>query len=179
MKRKVIALDMDEVIANVVPKFLDYFERDFGRRPDLSEWWGKKIYQLPNATHLRGYLQEEGFFADLPVMEGSQEVVEWLAGHYEVYAVTAATEFRNSLRDKFDWLEQHFPCIGWKRLVLCGDKSIIQADYMIDDHAWNLEKFGGKGLLYTASHNLDETRFTRVGNWAEVRDFFERELTGL
>jgi 5'(3')-deoxyribonucleotidase len=176
--RRVIALDMDEVIADVIPKFLDFFERDFGYRPERAAWWGKKIYQLPHAEHLRGYLQEPGFFADLPVMEGSQAVVEWLCGHFEVFAVTAATEFRNSLTDKYDWLERHFPSIGWKRLVLCGDKRIIRADYMIDDHAWNLAGFQGKGLLYTASHNLDETRYTRVGNWVEIRQFFEGELAG-
>ncbi|MBK9014285.1 MAG: 5'(3')-deoxyribonucleotidase [Saprospiraceae bacterium] len=174
--KKRIALDMDEVMADVVPKFLDFYERDFGVRPPREEWWGKKIYQLPNAAHIRGYLQEEGFFADLPVMEGSQEVVKWLAEHYDVFAVTAATEFRNSLRDKLDWLDQHFPFIGWQRLVLCGDKRIIQADYMIDDHAWNLEHFKGKGLLFTASHNTEEERFTRVDDWTAVRAFFEKEL---
>lgn len=174
--KKRIALDMDEVIVNVIPKFLDYYERDFGTRPEQSQWWGKKIYQLPNAAHIRGYLHDEGFFADLPVMEGSQEVVKWLTEHFDVFAVTAATEFRNSLRDKFDWLEEHFPFIGWQRLVLCGDKSIIQADYMIDDHVFNLERFKGHGLLFTASHNLEENRFTRVDTWLEVRAFFENEL---
>jgi 5'(3')-deoxyribonucleotidase len=176
--RKVIALDMDEVIADVVPKFLEHYERDFGVRPDREHWWGKKIYQLPNAAHIRGYLQEKGFFADLPVMEGSQEVVKWLTDHYDVFAVTAATEFRNSLEDKYDWLERHFPFIGWRKLVLCGDKTIIRADYMIDDHVFNLERFHGTGLLFTASHNLAENRFVRVNNWAEVGTFFEKELAG-
>ena len=176
VKKKRIALDMDEVIADVAPKFLDLYERDFGERPPKEVWWGKKIYQLPNAEHIRGYLHEEGFFADLPVMEGSQKVVKWLCEHYDVFAVTAATEFRNSLRDKLDWLDLHFPFIGWQRLVLCGDKRIIQADYMIDDHAWNLEGFQGKGLLFTASHNVDEQRYTRADTWGEVRAFFEKEL---
>lgn len=167
---------MDEVIADVIPKFLDFYERDFGVRPDRSLWWGKKIYQLPNAAHIRSYLDEKGFFADLPVMEGSQEVVKWLTGYFDVFAVTAATEFRNSLEDKFDWIEKHFPFIGWQRLVLCGDKTIVSADYMIDDHVFNLEKFAGKGLLFTASHNIAENRFTRVNDWAGVRAFFEKEL---
>ena len=34
--KKRIALDMDEVIADVVPKFLDRYEQDFGQRPDKS-----------------------------------------------------------------------------------------------------------------------------------------------
>jgi 5'(3')-deoxyribonucleotidase len=167
---------MDEVMADVVPKFLDYFEKATGNRPDKSIYWGKKIYQLEGGEHIRNYLHEKGFFADLPVMENSVEVVKWLHRFYDIFVVTAATEFRNSLEDKFDWLHRHFPFIGWKNFVLCGDKSIIKTDYMIDDHVFNLERFEGKGLLFTASHNIGETRFTRVDNWEEVRSFFEKEL---
>ena len=174
MKR--IALDMDEVLADVVPKFLDYYEQEYGHRPPKEAWWGRKIYQYNGATHLRERLHEKGFFADLPVMPHSQEVVRWLCRHYDVFVVTAATEFRNSLEDKYDWLQRHFPFISWRRFVLCGDKSIICADYMIDDHPSNLEQFRGKGLLYTASHNIAETRFTRVNDWLEIKAFFEEEL---
>ncbi len=174
-----IALDMDEVMADVVPKFLDLYERDFGRRPSREEWWGRKIYQLPNASHIRSYLNEPGFFADLPVMPHSREVVKWLCEYFDVFVVTAAMEFPNSLRDKYDWIERHFPFIGWKRLVMCGDKRIVCADYMIDDHAVNLEHFQGKGLLFTASHNIDEERFTRVNDWLDVRSFFEAEIKKL
>jgi 5'(3')-deoxyribonucleotidase len=177
--KKRIALDMDEVIADVVPKFLDYFEAVTGTRPPKEQWWGKKIYQLNGGNHIREYLASVGFFADLPVIEGSQETVKWLTEHFDVFVVTAATEFPNSLREKYDWLEKYFPFIGWQKLVLCGDKSIIQADYMIDDHVYNLEKFQGKGLLFTASHNIDESRFTRVDNWQEVRAFFEAELESM
>ncbi len=176
--KKRIALDMDEVIADVVPKFLDYYEEATGTRPPKEEWWGRKIYQLEGGEHIREFLSDDGFFADLPVMENSQETVKWLNEHYDVFVVTAATEFRNSLRDKYDWLHLHFPFITWKNFVLCGDKTIIKADYMIDDHIYNLEQFQGKGLLYTASHNIHETRFTRVNNWKEVRAFFEAELNG-
>jgi 5'(3')-deoxyribonucleotidase len=178
LTKKRIALDMDEVIAEVVPKFLDYYEEATGTRPTKELYWGRKIYQLPGGTHIRDLLASEGFFADLPVMEGSQEVVRWLTRHFDVFVVTAATEFPNSLRDKFDWLQQHFPFISWRNFVLCGDKSIIQADYMIDDHVYNLEQFKGKGLLFTASHNIDENRFIRVNNWQEVRQFFKQELNG-
>jgi len=173
---KKIALDMDEVIADVYPKFLDLYERDFGYRPKKEDYWGKKVYDLENAAHIRQYLFKAGFFRDLPVMEGSPEVVEWLNEHFDVYIVTSAMEFRNSLIDKYDWLAEHFPFIHWKKIIMCGDKSIIRTDYMIDDHVHNLEKFSGKGILFTATHNIHETRFERVNNWAEVRAFFKKEL---
>ncbi|MBK7335544.1 MAG: 5'(3')-deoxyribonucleotidase [Saprospirales bacterium] len=174
--KKRIALDMDEVMADVVPAFLDLYESQLGQRPEKKDYWGKKIYKLPGAMQVRESLFDRGFFADLPLMEGCSEGVEWLHEHYDLFIVSAAMEFRNSLEDKFDWLQRHFPFLSWKNFVFCGDKSIIQADYMIDDHPFNLAAFKGKGLLFTASHNIDEHRFERVNNWAEVRVFFEREM---
>ena len=177
MNRKRIALDMDEVIADVIPAFLDLYEAQLGIRLDKEAYWGKKIYQLPGASMVRDALFDKGFFADLPLIEGSREGVEWLNQHFEVFIVSAAMEFRNSLEDKFDWLQRHFPFLHWKNFVFCGDKSIIQADYMIDDHPFNLAAFEGKGLLFTAPHNIGENRFERVNDWTEVRAFFERELS--
>jgi len=173
MKR--IAIDMDEVIADIQPKFLDIFEKQVGRRPSEDEYFGKKLYEIPGDENIRSYLFDPGFFGDLPVMEGSQEAVKKLMAHYEIFIVSAAQEFRNSLADKHDWLQQHFPFIHWKNYVFCGDKSLIGTDYLIDDHAFNLETFKGKGLLFSAAHNAYEKRFTRVNDWNEVLAFFEQE----
>jgi 5'(3')-deoxyribonucleotidase len=173
MKR--IAIDMDEVIADIQPKFLAIFEQLQGRRPAPEEYRGRKLYELSGGENIRTNLFDKGFFADLPVMEGSQDAVKSLMEHYEIFIVSAAQEFRNSLEDKHDWLQQHFPFIHWKNYVFCGDKSLIGVDYLIDDHAFNLETFRGKGLLYTAAHNVHEKRFTRLNNWAEVLAFFENE----
>ncbi len=174
MKR--IALDMDEVMADIYAKFHTYFERDLGWKPEKKDYWGKKIYQLEGAEHLRDYLHARGFFGDVTPMLNSQQVVQALQKHYQIYVVTSATEFRNSLVDKWDWLGAHFPSIHWKQYVLCGDKSIIDADYMIDDHVHNLKTFNGKGLIYTASHNIHNQDYTRVNNWLEIKAFFELEL---
>ncbi|MBK6949256.1 MAG: 5'(3')-deoxyribonucleotidase [Haliscomenobacter sp.] len=171
-----IAIDMDEVIVDILPKYLGLYHQQYGILLGKEDYWGKKIYQVPGAHDLRSHLHTMGFFADLPVMEGSQEVIRELMENFDVFIVTAAQEFRNSLPDKHDWLHRHFPFIPWQNFVFCGDKSIILADYMIDDHAFNLETFQGKGLLYTASHNIDETRYTRVNNWEEIRGFFRGEL---
>jgi 5'(3')-deoxyribonucleotidase len=39
-RRKSIALDMDEVIANVAPKFLDIYEETYGKRLAVKDYWG-------------------------------------------------------------------------------------------------------------------------------------------
>ena len=178
---KKIAIDMDEVIAHPNHRFMEWYERDTGVRIEEVELFrtGKKFYQYVGQEKdgtIRGYLYEKGFFKDLPIMKDSVEVIKWLTQHYEVFFVTAAMEFRNSMEDKYDWLEKHFPFISWKQYVFCGRKDMIGTDYLIDDHVSNLVTFPGKGILYHAPHNLEDTTFTRVKNWQEVKTFFEEEL---
>lgn len=174
--KKRIALDMDEVVADLVPKFINLFEEKNGFKPNKEDYWGKKFYHMKGGESIRAHLFDKGFFADLPVMEGAQDGVKWLMEHYDVFFTTAAMEFMFSLEDKYNWLMKHFPFVHWKQFVFLGDKSILGAEYMIDDHAFNLETFRGHGILFTAYHNVHETRFPRVNNWEEVKSYFEREL---
>ena len=56
MKR--IALDMDEVMADVIPKFSEIYKEEFGVFPKLGEYRGKKIYDLQDAAHIRNRLHD-------------------------------------------------------------------------------------------------------------------------
>ena len=56
--------------------------------------------------------------------------------------------------------------------MFCGDKSIIRADFMIDDSLPNLKAFVGQGLVFTAPHNALDTEFPRVNGWADVARYF-------
>lgn len=60
-KRKRIALDMDEVIADVTPKFLASFEEATGRKLTKEEFWGRKVYEMEGGKHIRSVLFEKGF----------------------------------------------------------------------------------------------------------------------
>jgi 5'(3')-deoxyribonucleotidase len=60
-----------------------------------------------------------------------------------------------------------------KNIVFCGDKSIIRADFMIDDSVPNLKAFTGQGIVFTAPHNALDADFPRVNRWLDVADYFE------
>ena len=103
----------------------------------------------------------------VPVKD-SIEVMEALCQKHEVYIASAATQFPNSLREKSDWLATYFPFISWKNQILCGDKSILKGDLLIDDRAYNLERFQGNSFLFNCPHNQHETDYERVLNWREI-----------
>ncbi|MDQ6812432.1 MAG: 5'(3')-deoxyribonucleotidase [Bacteroidota bacterium] len=173
--KKTIAIDMDGVIADTVSNFMAWYERDHQIRIGLEAFEGKpEADGLPDNA-VRKYVTTEGFFRSVPVMEGAREAVLKLSEKFEIYIVSAAMEFPQSLFEKYEWLREHFPFISWKNIIFCGDKSIIGTDYMIDDHVRNLDTFKGKTLMFTAGHNAGINHHSRVNNWTEVIDHLQRE----
>ena len=168
MKR--IAIDMDEVIADVIPKFISLYNRDFDVPLDLIIEPGNEVFkQVPQDVNQKWfeYINEKGFFRDLAVIPDSQRVIKALQEKYDVYIVSAAMEFRNSLEDKYDWLAEHFPFIDWQHIMFCGNK-IVEVDVLIDDRIKNFVNLKGRPLLYTSPHNLLITEYERVNNWEEI-----------
>src|SRR2546423_3054862 len=173
MKR--IAIDMDEVIADANARFVEWYERDYGLRLSHDAPKGKYFHEIVAAEHkdkVRNYPRMDNFFKDLQVIEGSQEVISQLVKKYEIFITTAAMEFPKSLIHKLEWLNRHFPYISWERIVFCGDKSIINADYLIDDHVRHFKNFIGQGILFTAPHNINVDWKVRVNSWKEVGEMF-------
>ncbi|MBC7743835.1 MAG: 5'(3')-deoxyribonucleotidase [Flavobacterium sp.] len=161
---------MDEVIADALYKFVSLYNRDYNVPLDLEILPGNEIHHhVPEHANMKWfeYINEKGFFRDLPVIGGSQEVLKALQEKYEVYIVSAALEFRNSLEDKYDWLAENFPFIPWTHIMFCGEK-IVNTDIIIDDRIKNFIDFNGRKLLFTSPHNQLITQYERVNTWHEV-----------
>ena len=117
---------------------------------------------------------DASFFEDLAVLPDCQEVVRELADRYDVFIASAAMDVPCSFDAKYRWLQRHFPFIPPSQIVFCGDKTIVDADYLIDDRPRHFTNFKGQALLFSAPHNAGETRYTRVASWKDVREHFAR-----
>ncbi|WP_112180516.1 MULTISPECIES: 5'-3'-deoxyribonucleotidase [Paraliobacillus] len=172
MKR--IAIDMDEVIADALSKHVSLYNQKY------NEHITSKDLNGTNLTDLRPELKEEIdrliadplFFRDLGIIKDSVKVIRELMEHYQVFIVTAAMEFPPSFNAKYEWLKEHFGFLNDLNFVFCGDKSIINADYLIDDNVRHFKHFIGQGIVFTSPHNINETGYVRVSNWKEVREYF-------
>jgi 5'-nucleotidase len=170
-----ICVDMDEVIADTLSEHLRRYNQTFQEEVSLEDLAGKGLWEV--APHdrqgqLRAFLDAEDFFEDLPLMPDAQRVLKELSARFEIFIASQAMMVPNSLGPKYRWLQTHFPFIPPTHYVFCGDKSILQANFLIDDLPRNLRRFTGQGILYTAPHNLLATGFTRVNNWGEVERYF-------
>jgi len=195
---KRIAVDMDEVIADTVAEHLTRYNRDYSgniTKADLRGKWIWDVVAIDRHPRLEEYLRSDDFFDVLDVIPDAQRVLKKLQQHFEVFIASAAMEVPTSFNAKYRWLERHFPTIPATNIVFCGDKSILRADYLIDDNPRQLRRFEARfgseikrhktsesqgdeseavrtGILYDAPHNAAVTGFRRVHNWLEIESLF-------
>ena len=177
MTRKSIAVDMDNVIVDIEINWINAYEKAFGVRVSREAMAGIPEDQaFPDPIAARSLIYKPGFFRNAPLIAGAQEAILKLQEHFDIFIVSAAMEFPNSLLEKHDWLNEHFPSIHWKNIVFCGDKRVINTDYLIDDHLKNLDHCQGTPILFSAGHNAGINKYRRVNNWEEVLELFETEI---
>ena len=166
-----LIVDMDDVLADATGRLIDLYEKEFGVRVTRESMNHKEDRErFPDNEAALRFVFQKGFFRTMNVNEYAQEVMKELNKKYEVFVVSSAMEFPNSLSEKLEWLNEHFPFLHWKQFVFCGRKSVVHGDYMIDDLPHNLETFNGEKLLYTAPHNMQFNHFKRVNGWKEVSE---------
>lgn len=168
---------MDGVIADTTTHFIYWYEKEFGVRVEKEAFHGVPESEALPDNAVRKFVYAPNFFRTLPVMPGAQEAVKKLMEDFEVYIVSAAMEFPQSLFEKRAWLEEHFPFVSWRNIIFCGDKSVIATDYMIDDHVKNLDVCKGKTFMFAAGHNVHIEHHRRVHDWQEVLELMEAELS--
>jgi 5'(3')-deoxyribonucleotidase len=166
--KKRILVDMDGVLSNIYEQFKRYELEDTGTLIERSETLGK-TEQEAFVNSLK-YVIKKGFWRTIPVMPNAIDTLRILNEKYEVFIISSALEFPNSLEEKYYWMEEHFPFITWKQLVLCGSKVMAKGDIMIDDHFKNLDYFDGRALLFSQPHNFGKENrgHERVEGWVEI-----------
>lgn len=170
-----VGIDMDGCIADLHSVWVERYNQLYNdnlKVEDITEWNWHHLTKPECQEKVYKILDDPDLFANLPVIEGSQEVLYKYASKFDIYIVTAT---RNPLNipAKHYWLLKNFPFLDEEKFVFTRDKSAFLGDYLIDDKPKNLEGFFGTGILFDAPHNKKEKRFPRVYNWKEVERIFE------
>lgn len=178
LRKKTIAVDVDWVLAKLLDKWLRTYNAIFNDNlvPDDITTWNLVEHVKEEAKPFAlNIFDIHKFYRDLEVVSDSQRVLEKLSETYEIIIVTDPYT-RMSYKSKHDWLEENFPFIPKKNYVFTGNKSIVKADYLIDDGVHNLESFSGTPILYDSPYSQKEDRFYRVKNWQDIEHVFDHKL---
>lgn len=167
----ILFIDMDEVIADTYGAHIEIYNKDYNDHLTVAMCEGGEVWQnvpVERQASVRNHANLRGFFRNLKPLENSQSVLKQLSEKHDVFIASAAMQFPNSLEEKSDWLDEHFPFIPWKNRILCGHKHILRGDLLIDDRSYNLKRFEGQTLLFTSPHNVHTKGFERVDSWNQV-----------
>ncbi len=166
---------MDETICDTLARHLDWYNLEFKQSLTKAELMGTKIYHRVPVDHharVRSYPDNAQFFVGLTPLADALSIIEELSQRFDIYIATAAMEHPSSFTAKYEWLTTHLPFLSPLNFIFCGNKGIVNADYLIDDSSRHFQYFAGQGLLFTAPHNVNEAVDVRVNNWQEIREYF-------
>ena len=117
---------------------------------------------------------EQGFFRDMMPVEGGREALfEMEKVGLEVFICTSPlSTYKNCVLEKFEWVDRVLGPQWVKRIVLTKDKTLVKADYLIDDkpQITGVEvKPDWEHIIYDCPYNrhVNKRRIT-WDNWKDV-----------
>ncbi len=182
-----IGIDLDDVLADSLPHYVQALNRRFGLTIDLVEAAWRIFDRFPQIPRREAHtffseLIEEGFFSSRPLLPGAREAVESLAEEGHRLFIVTGRAARDAATTR-EWLEQvgllrHFNAVVHNGMELvsrykAGAATRLQLDLFIEDElevATAVAETAIPVLLFDRPWNqgaLPDT-MQRVRSWNEV-----------
>lgn len=161
----------------VLKAFLDALEKKDGKKTiffdldgvvaDFDEAairWGEKVGIDGEEFKKKKLYRQEGFYADLNLMDGAKEAIEKLDTVYNI-AFVSAPSWDNpfSFTEKRIWIEKHFGTWSRKKMDLSFRKGHYIGHYLIDDRTkYGVADFIGEHIMFGTEP---------FKTWKEVTDY--------
>jgi 5'(3')-deoxyribonucleotidase len=169
-------VDVDEVVAALLPAWLDRYNRDFNDsvKPEAITGWDVREFIKPEAAErMYEYLDTPKLYDSVQPIEGAVEGVMILRarGHRVTFVTSAMNGHAGA---KLRWLQKHGLLPAGKKVeadyIECSDKSLIRGDVLVDDRPKNIDEFKGGTILFAQPHNASYSgrEVLRACNWDDV-----------
>lgn len=146
MKRLRIGVDMDGILVDMLPSWLENLNFGYGLDitiEDVTQWDMHKIDKCKHLSPKNVYeaFDYERFWTELLPMPGAIEAFKFLNENHDVFIVTAVPG-GVAASGKIRWLQKHLPFFNISNLFICKNKVMVGPfDIFIDDKASTLMKF--------------------------------------
>ena len=143
MREFTFAVDVDEVLRDNLSNMLRVYNEEYNDNKKLSDLHDFQVdISFPKISEATGQTASNYFFeqhaqevfTDAEAIEGAKEAIDILRKYGKVIIVTYQKNTENRIRT-LEWLDKHD--IKFDSICFTRDKSIVHADYMIDDNDWN------------------------------------------
>ena len=165
MFSRIIAIDIDDVSLALVDSFLSTYNRKFKdnvKKESITDWNIDQFLKPEANGFSKECFSKPSVFKKAKPIEGALEAIEWMRSqNSRIIYVTA----NNPQNVKFEWLIKNGFLEDEKDFVVACDKSLILADYLIDDKFDNVNKFRGTGILFSRPWNMKYKYHKRIKSW--------------
>ncbi|MFM9278913.1 5' nucleotidase, NT5C type [Paenibacillus jiagnxiensis] len=183
MRKKIVAIDMDDTICHLVPKAIHYHNLLY---PDLPLTMEQMIsFDMSGIWHPQCtediFFGRPGLYEELEIFdEYTVEEVRKIAAEHDVIIITAARP--SSVAEKWNWLQRQMPFIPFENFFVAKRKYLLNFDLLIDDGPHNLlpAKAAGKqtiGIPRPWNKHVQD-QFIMKDSWQGMSDLVNRLLTG-
>ncbi|MFT6632351.1 MAG: 5'-nucleotidase [Bacteriovoracaceae bacterium] len=180
--KKIILIDMDNTMVDFDSEYISRMEKKGIKNIKKTIIHREKFEIEDNLSDsLRSdsnsVIGERGFFADLKPFHGSIQVINELMEEFNVYFCTSPHKLniKSCIFEKLSWIAENFGDDAMKKVIITFDKTIIDADWLIDDKpiisGANINP-SWEHIVFNQPYNLN-TSGPRVMNWFDIKDFFK------
>lgn len=176
-----ILIDMDGVLCDFDGEFLKRWrerhpEKFYVPFEQRTTFYVRDSYPEELRPLVTEILLESSFFREMTPMDGAKEALEEMKNMgLEVFICTSPlTTYKNCVREKYEWVENHLGADWVNRIILTKDKTLIKGDFLIDDkpEIIGLESTPSwEHVIYDRPYNRAVNKKRLVwANWKEVLD---------
>src|SRR3990167_1533324 len=172
MYRPIVACDMDDVVANLVPAWLELYGKLTGDiiSPESITSWNIGQFARDPTTFYQ-VLDRSDLFRFLDPVAGSIEGINRLSETSDIYFLTDG-QAKYAASEKQAWVDTHFPQLSRKRVIISSAKHLIKADILIDDSPRHLSAFPGYTLKFNRPWNTGVAANWNASSWEELTNLW-------
>jgi 5'(3')-deoxyribonucleotidase len=178
---KIIALDVDGVIADLGTTWLGMYNKDYDdhlTNKDITRWNTHEFVKPECGVKIYDYLQRRDLYDTVLPFEGAVAAIHKIKtlGFRVIYATVTPVDCMGT---KFYWLKKYNLIERVNDYIEVADKSLIRAGYLVDDRPENLDHFKGDKILFAQPWNTNKQgsrEYIYLNGWQEVTDYFTHRI---
>jgi len=180
-----IGIDLDDVLADFVPSFLNFYNAKYGKKIRIEEIHSFDLWKCgigktrEEASFFIKQFYESADFDSISLIKGAGEAVDYLSENNDLSIITSRNPEAREKTEKF--LQRYFPKIpvfysggnyssGKTKAEICSEtgREIFIEDCL--NYAVECSKLVGRVLLFDRPWNQEnvDVNILRVKNWGEI-----------
>jgi len=164
-----IAVDVDGTIAALHDVWYYRYNNDYNDNlstEKVTDWDLHKFVKPECGKKIYDYLKDPSLYDKVEPIETAYEVIQDLEldGHRVIYPTTTPIEASGA---KYRWLKKHGFLHSDNDYIEISDKSLLNAEFLVDDAIHNIKSFKNLGIIYRQPWNISFSYPNEAHDWVD------------